>query len=218
MILNRKRLLALPVLLLLLVLPACGKKEEAPPEPLKFVHTVRGKVTYKGKPVPYGVVLFYNHGHAFNPKESTMMPASSAMLDENGRYEISNAAEGPVLVCVAADPDVSLVNFLAPAQMGAGGEGPMPPGPPMAGGSPPGPPMAGGLPPAPPMAGGAPPGPPMAGGMPGQPPPPNVTADKLTVQQKKWLREIHTRFGTPDKSPLTHVVIAGKHNFDIDLK
>ena len=59
------------------------------------------------------------------------------------------------------------------------------------------------------MAGGGPPGPPMAGGVPGVPPPPNPTADKLTAEQKKWLREIHDKFGKPFEERAGLVFIGG---------
>src|SRR5262245_26763885 len=106
---------------LLVLLPACGTPAgEEKPEPIKATGTVRGKVTYKGKPVSYGVVLFYNHGRTFDPRAGTMSSASFALIKKDGSYEMTSAIEGPVLVCVAADPDVPLMSLTSPTQLDGG--------------------------------------------------------------------------------------------------
>jgi len=233
------RLAALLLLALCCLLPACAKKE--PEKQVEFGPKVNGKVTYKGEPVPYGVVLFYAHGKGVEPTTGQMAPAASANLSADGTYEVTNAPVGPVMVCVACDPDADVGSFTAPVgfHMGDGGGG-MGGGPPMAGGGPPmaggGPPMAGGGPPmaggGPPMAGGGPPmaggGPPMAGGGPPQlpkdlprpPKPPNPAVDKLSDAQKKTLKEIHDRFGILGKSTLNHIIPKDGESltYNIELK
>jgi hypothetical protein len=224
------RLIAPALLTALLLLPACAKK---PVEKEEFGQAVSGKVTYKGEPVVYGAVLFYRLGANMNPKTGQMVPAASAMIGSDGTYKIANAPIGPIMVCVATDPDANLHSLIRPATMGGGQMGGPPmgggmPGPPM-GGAQPGPPMGGGPPqggglPGPPMGGGLP-GPPMAGGGPPALPkdagpklPPTPGTDKLTEAQKKTLKEIHEKFGTLGKSQLHYVVREGEQTHNIELK
>src|SRR5947209_7701641 len=89
--------------LTLCLLPACGGRQKV--EKVEHGPRVTGKVTYKGEPVPYGVVLFYRHGIGRDAKAGLMAPAASATLSGDGKYEVDNAPVGPVMVCVATDPD-----------------------------------------------------------------------------------------------------------------
>jgi hypothetical protein len=211
---------------LLCLQPSCEKKVD---QKVEYGPRVSGKVTYKGEPVPYGMVLFYSHGKAVDPKSGQIAPAATARISADGSYEVSNAPVGPVMVCVATDPDVDLVMLTAPSGFGATGGGP-----PMAGGGPPmaggGPPMGGGPPiggSGPPMPGGGPPmagGPPMPGGLPKLPKdvgkPSDPATEKLTDAQKKTLKEIHEKYSKPGKSPLNHAFPAGEASvtYDVALK
>ncbi len=102
---------------LLLSLSACDKNSPAPPAMVKG-QTVRGKVTYKGEPVPYGFVLFYNVGKSLDAKTGTRVPSSTAIINSDGSYEMTGAAVGPVKVAVCTDPDVDMVSLLRPSKIG----------------------------------------------------------------------------------------------------
>jgi hypothetical protein len=217
--------------LALALVPACSKKSADTGPQAVWGQTVRGKVTYKNEPVPYGYVLFFVHGKSFDPKSGKAVPAASAEI-RNGRYEATNVPTGPVTVCVACDPDVNAAELLKPNSAGmgipAGGQGgqPLPPqGGMQGGGGPPKPPNAGGVqggPPLPPHGGmqGGPPMPPLPphGGPVPPMPPPNPDLKNLTDAQKKTLKEIHEKFGSFGKSPLAYVVREGEQTHDINLK
>jgi hypothetical protein len=237
---------------LLISLPACSKHEEDPQEELVRGQTVRGKVRYNGKPVKYGVVLFYNHEKSLDRKTGQFWPSSFAEISSSdGTFEM-DAALGPVMVCVATDPDVDIHSLMRPGGAspgqpggpGAGGRpGGRPNGPPggAPGGLPGGPPggRPGGRPGGPPggRPGGPPGGPP--GGLPGGPPggfpggppgaPPglpgggpaplgNPLTESMSKDEKQMLKDIHARYGTVGKSPLSYVVKEGTQTYNIDLK
>src|SRR5262245_61087417 len=82
----------------LIALPACGDKGKGKPE-LARGQTIRGKVTYNGKPVPYGAVLLFNHGYNVDSKTGKFYPTAFAAIGPDGTYEMTNAAVGPVMVC-----------------------------------------------------------------------------------------------------------------------
>lgn len=207
---------------LLAALPACNKTTEATAPQIGNGEAVRGKVTYKGEPVPYGYVLFYRLGAEMAPQAEggpggpAGAGAPSAFAEiRDGKYEALNVPGGPAFLCVACDPDLDPSTLMRGAAAPMGGPG-MPPPP---GGLPPmGPP---GGPPPPPMGppggpGGPPQGPP--GGLPAPPAPPNPAVEGLTEAQKKMLKEIHDKYGQFGKSPLSIVVHEGEQTFDITLK
>jgi hypothetical protein len=215
---------------LLVLLPgACNSTPtEPPPEPGA---TVRGKVTYQGQPVPYGIVLCYAHGKALKRDTGQFTPSGSGLIGADGSYEIARVPSGPMMVCVATDPEVNLMSFAAPAQLG-GSHGAGPPGkgglpgggPPGKGGRPPqggGPPQAGG----PAKAG----GPPMAGGGPsiGPPPLPKDSkaprplapgAQSLSEEQKRMLKEVHEKYSKVGKSKLTYFVKPRETSVTINIE
>jgi hypothetical protein len=47
---------------------------------------------------------------------------------------------------------------------------------------------------------------------------PNPQAEKLTEAQKKTLKEIHEKYGTVGKSPLSVIVQEGEQTYDIRLE
>jgi hypothetical protein len=205
-------------------LPACAKKDQTPE--LVKGQTVRGKVTYNGRPVPYGLVLFYSYEKSIDPYTGLYQPTGIGEIRADGTYEVSDAAAGPAMVCVAADPDADLGSLTLPAAMlgldqsGAAGGRPTgaiggpPIGPPGGRGGPsirpPGiPPMGPSHGPAKGPVGGPPVGPPIK--------PPNPLADNLSAEDKKMLKEIHAKYGIVGKSPLGYPVREGDQIYDIKL-
>jgi hypothetical protein len=106
----------------LLMLPACSKKDE-----LVFGQKVHGKVTFNNQPVPYGFVLFYAHDKSVIPKTG-IVPVAHAKIGRDGTYDIPNVPAGPMKVCVFTDPDVEPAQVLAPAGSSARPPGPAPGG------------------------------------------------------------------------------------------
>jgi hypothetical protein len=166
-----------------LLLPACSKVKDPQAEMVRG-QTVRGTVTYKGKPVAYGAVLFYNHEKSVDPATGKFWPSAFSTIRADGTYEIADAALGPVLVCVGTDPDVELSSLMRPSVMGGPGIGgaafaggpPLPHHPGFGAGQPlvgDGPPGGVGGPASPPPGGGAPSDPVVASpaGAPGPLPP-----------------------------------------------
>jgi hypothetical protein len=221
---------------IVMLLPACTAKDKTPE--LVRGQTIRGKVTYNGRPVPYGIVLFYNYEKSIDPQTGLYRPMSMGEIKADGTYEVTDAAEGMAMVCVATDPDTDLGSLTLPTAMvgmnqGSLGGGP-PIGPPGPAGIPPGgPPIGPGAGPpigpgaGPPIGpGGGPPlmhtgGPPM--GPPGMPVPPqakprNPAVDKLSADEKRVLKEIHAKYGIVGKSPVGYPVREGDQTFDIKLK
>jgi len=109
-----------PVLLagVIVCVPACAKKPKI--QELERGQSVRGKVTYKGKPIPFGVVLFYSFEKSFDPATRSATPSGIAPINPDGTYEMGNAAAGPVMVCIGTDPDMDLGTMLTPATMMVG--------------------------------------------------------------------------------------------------
>jgi hypothetical protein len=247
------RVACLLCLTALLSAPGCGRRNAPQNDgpPLQYGQKVRGKVTYKGEPVSYGVVLLYSLTRSLNPETRNLVASAFGTINEDGSYTIENAPLGPMMVAVATDPEQHRMAFLQPTAFGP----PIPGGPPGVGGpagppglnGPPHPPGVGGPPgvpgpggpPQPPNAGGPPgihgaalPMPPGSGTSPGKAPgpdrpqgpgfpgstAPNPEAEKLTEAQKKKLKEIHARFGTPGISGLQYVVREGEQTHDIELK
>jgi hypothetical protein len=209
-----RRLAGLLLVALFCLLPACAKKE--PEKKVEFGPKVTGKVTYKGEPVPYGMVLFYtlDSGRTNKFGELAMLPAAMAPLNADGTYEIDAAPVGPIIVCVATDPDTPPQQFIAPSGFGPprpDGGSPVGDAPPL-----PGPPLAGGAP----VAEGGPPAPKDLSKMPAPGKIPNPLTDKMSDSQKQRLREIHDKYGSPGKSTLAHAIPDDQERltYDITLK
>ncbi len=193
----------------LVFLSGCNKEDEQPLTK-SFDGVVRGKVTYKGDPVPYGFVLFYapgkGPGGGGGGASKSITPAAHSMI-KDGKYEIVGAPVGIVMVVVATDPSIDLPQLLQPVELapdkGPGGD-PKAGGPP---GDPKGPPDAKKAPPG--IAPKAPPGVELPG--------PPGTKD-LTAEQKQTLRTIHAEYGSFSKCHLTYAVRPGEQVYDIDLK
>jgi hypothetical protein len=204
-------------------------------------HVVQGKVTYKGEPVPYGFILMYSLGKGLDQKTGALPPTAFGDI-RDGKYRVPNAPAGPVMVCVATDPDVEPFALIRPMVPGGVDPSAGPPGLPAPKATPnksklvipkelpqPGPPPTGGAPggvlkgpPADPDAG-LPGGDPKAGppgGFPGghKGPPRNPIAANLTDAQKDRLREIHAKYGILGKSHLSIVVKDGEQTHDFVLK
>ena len=107
----------------------CGKP---PPPPTHGSgggsETVRGRVTYNGKPVPYGFVLFYSDA-SIDPKTGLFSPIAVGALDEDGAFEMHGIPAGGVEVVVATSPDVDPAAFTEPALPGQDLAGPPAPAP-----------------------------------------------------------------------------------------
>jgi hypothetical protein len=190
---------------LLPILPACSRNEEGEPVP---VNKVSGKITYQGKPVPCGLVVFYSVA-SIHGAQSKVMPSGHGII-KDGTYEVSIAPTGPVKVCVVTDPDTDPFTFLLPTDIGAKG-GPKG-GPPRGPGGPqggPGGPKGGG--PGGPEGG---PGGPQAG-------PPakgfNPMTANLTSEQKMPLRSIHEKYSDFIASTVVYEVKQGDQRFDLVL-
>jgi hypothetical protein len=209
-------------------LPACGKQER-PGDGLVRGQTIRGIVTYQGQPVPYGVVLFYSFQKSTDPRTGLCLPSGVGIIQPDGTYVVEDAAAGPSMVCVAADPDVDLGSLARPAPMGGLGQVGAPTDPP--GGRRPSAPPDGPRPqppagPAKGPSGELPTGPP--GGLRHGPPGrslsdvaaklPNPIADQFTADQKKMLMEVHAKYGAVGKSGIGYPVREGEQTFDIELK
>src|SRR6516165_8650029 len=98
-----------------LCVSACSKQDPAQPQPgdANLSQTVRGKVTYQGKALPYGFVLLYQPEKSLDPKSGTMRALSFASIGKNGDYEIS-APVGHVVFCVVSDPDIPPQEIMTP--------------------------------------------------------------------------------------------------------
>jgi hypothetical protein len=109
--------LALP--LCLLVATGCGGGNENPHAPA----SVTGKVTYKGEPVPAGLVNFI-------PK--TQGPSATGSLSSDGTYSITDAPAGDFTVTVDTEylnPDKKTQAYPGAGKAGAGAtSSPMPGG------------------------------------------------------------------------------------------
>jgi hypothetical protein len=210
--------------------------DEGPPPPAPGPTLVgqklAGRVTYNGKPVPYGFVLFYSPQHrgGAEGKGGQIAPTGVGAINPDGRYEIADAVVGPVIVCVATDPDVPLMSLVGPTAFGAapsgkGGGATGPKGPDAKGG----PAVGKGVPPGakgPPDAKGGPPdakaGPGGKAGVPMMKDQDGKTHNPMTkdlsAEQLTMLKEIHEKYGYPRKSPIHYVVHGGEiPPFNIEL-
>ncbi|MCI0458794.1 MAG: hypothetical protein L0Z62_17685 [Gemmataceae bacterium] len=176
-----------------LALPACSS--EKPEQKLVWGQTVRGQVTHKGEPVPYGFVLFYHPEKGLDPATGKFVPVAFGEIHE-GKYVLENVPAGPMIVCVATDPDMDAGMATRPVDPGGVVEGPP------------------GLPGAPPLAPDTPDDP--AGPPPGKFD--NPLTQNLTAAQKQTLKALHQKYGEFSRSPLAYVITEGEQTFDIDLK
>lgn len=216
----RRAALAGVTLALLSALPSCSQQDGQDKEDLVFGQKVQGKVSYNGKPVPFGYVLFFHPTKSPDPKSGAMTPVAVGQI-QDGRYQ-ADVPTGPMIVCVATDPDVDPMKLLQPAlPVGGDARGRPEGGKPGAEGDPgaaPPPPPGGGAPPLP-GGGGAPPPPP--GGKGGPPPMPgkmfNPAVEKLSAADKAMLREIHSKYGAVGASRIACFIREGEQTFDIIL-
>src|SRR5262249_23624543 len=152
----------------------------------------------------------YHPKNSFDRKTGAFVPISVARIGTGGSYEIRNAPIGPVQVCIATNPDVSLMELHRPtsplaSQVGPSSSGKEPPPP----GRPAPPPPPGGKGTPPPLSR------PGDEGFPGGQLPPGVKlpkdlakargnplVSKLSDEEKQILRDIHDKYGKFGRSPL----------------
>lgn len=196
-----RKALALLALLCLLLSGCSGDNPTDGEPPEVWGQTVSGRVTYNGESLPYGVVLFYDPGKI---EDGKVIPLATAMI-QNGRYVANGLPTGPVVVCVACDPDVSPASLSSPTSVVGGA----PPG---------GPPGGGGAPPPPP--GGLPPGaPPPPGGLPSDMPGATLPGiEKLSDEQKTQLKALHKEYGNFSKAKFSFPIEEGQQTQNLDLK
>lgn len=199
----RRRSLCHPVLFTLLggaliCVSACSRQPPPPPE-AETSGTIRGKVTYDGKPVPYGYVLFYNLEKSFDSKAKGLVATGFGPIAEDGSYQVGGVPLGAMKVCVVTDPDVDPATLFGPRSPGGDVLGP--------GGPPPGGPPGGPASPASHPGGGHGPG-----------VRPNPRVQKLEPEVIQMLRDINTRYGTFAASPLGYFARTGDQTFDLELK
>jgi hypothetical protein len=210
------RALALVVLsAALLSLSACKRKKGSD---LDLSNTVRGKVTYKGEPVRYGVVLLFHPEKSFDQKTGVIMPIAVAPINKDGNYETTKAPSGPIRFAVACDPDVMLFDLMKPSTPGAapGGNVAMQ-GPNKALGGP----NRGLLPPPPPPGSKELEGGPLGPGK-DDPHPGKISFNPMlkdfSDEEKEKLREVHKKFGTFVDTPIMRIIEVGEQTFDLKLE
>lgn len=111
---------------LVIWLGACSSKSKE----LKGSTTIKGKVTYQGKPVPFGFVVLYplmgqmpkKDPENFDPKSiSIPRPLAVIPIGRDGSFQATNLPEGATMVFVTTDPSVSLGDLMsgdaAPAEL-----------------------------------------------------------------------------------------------------
>ena len=115
----RVRLGGLLLVAFCLALSACSNNTPVPvnKKGVSGSETVRGKVTYKGQPVPYGFVLFFNDASR-DRKTGMFTPISGGIIGEDGSYEVVRLPPGGVKITVLTNPDVDPALMLRPAMMG----------------------------------------------------------------------------------------------------
>jgi hypothetical protein len=198
----------------LLAMPACkGQGPQA-----KGSNHLYGKVTFNGAPVPYGFVLVYrlNEGEKdFDPKTSTFKPEASSGINSDGTYDIPDAPQGRIHIVVATDPDVPPHLLMEPTTLMAGMEHKGPgksdnpdadKGPPVINKTP-----RGQKGPPEPKKGPLPPGAKAPQGW------ANPAMEKMTEDQIKTLKTIHSKYGALGRSPLMLEVTQPDTKFDIKL-
>ena len=216
----------LSLLGIVLALPACkGETDQGP----KDRHSASGKVTYDGKPVPYGYVFFFKVESKPQQDGRMMAVASAPILD--GKYEVQGLPIGMLKVCVAADPDVDLPELMqaymsqSPFPMGADpkagkdkgkDDGPKPPDwqekdkkedfkkNPKDKLS-----LKDKLDPK---------GKEIEQPITDPSKPPNPMTIKLTAEEKRMLREMHARYSELGHSTLSYVVHPGANTYDIEME
>jgi hypothetical protein len=113
----------------LAAVPACSRSKTETPEAVTTGNeVVSGKVTYNGRPVGYGFVLFYT-AKSLDPATGMFSPMAVGPIDPEGKYEVHQVPEGPVEIGVATNPDVdfeTLVRPVLPGHVETGG--PLSPG------------------------------------------------------------------------------------------
>jgi hypothetical protein len=186
------------LLSVVLGLAGCSRKETVPTG-----ETVRGKVFYKGQPVTFGAVHFYNQDGF----------VGSGYINPDGSYEVFCVPAGNVQFCVVTDP--ASLDHPAPVGPNAAPVSP-PPLPPER------PPVIE-VPPGWTAVSISPPGAPFdpAAVMlypPGEPVPPGAV--KLpTPAERRTLDEIQQKYGTPFSNfKHTYTVQPGEQTCDIRLK
>jgi hypothetical protein len=198
----------------LLLLPGCSR--QGVPE---GGSTISGQVTYNGKPVSYGFVLFYDMKDGLDPKTATVAPVGMGKIGENGNYEATHVPAGTLMVCVATDPEIPVHELIGPRSLGGALDpkallgGPGAPGADAGGKG--GPPGKGGAvfdpKKAPPAEG--------KGSAPPLPPVMHSDARELTIEQQQMLKNIHAKYGGVGTSPLQYEVKDGiDETYDIRLK
>ena len=191
------------------LIAGCSKNPERDP--------VSGTVTYQGKPVPYGQVVFYGGSR----------PIAVAPIGPDGRFNAPELPDGDLSVAIATTTPVFID---APRGPGPGGSGPAGSGPPGPGGhghgpggSGPGssgPTSAGGPAGTGPWGAGGPgsgdpgSGGPGAAGRPGSARP---SLPPFPPEVKATLEKIQAKYGNPTTSGLAYTKGSGP-TFDIELK
>ncbi len=84
--------------------------------------TVRGSVTYKGKPVTSGLVLFYAEAKA-NANET---PVASAVIQGDGAYVTDLVPKGSVIVAIDPEPLAAISAMVNPTRGPRPKDGPEP--------------------------------------------------------------------------------------------
>jgi hypothetical protein len=189
----RIRLCGFLAALCLMLLSACAKTQPTPPDNKGSGggnETLRGKVTYKGKPVPYGLVAVFT-ATSIDPKTGLFTPTAIGAIGEDGSYEIVRLPAGGAEIAILTSPDVESSEMLHPMMHGedpsTGAVGPP------------------GTPPAPPI--------------PSSPTGPGPTGTwNLTEEQKKDLRAIHHKYGGYGKNNFVCSIVPGEQTFNIELK
>jgi hypothetical protein len=181
---------------------------------------VSGTVTYQGKPVPYGQVVFYGGSR----------PLAAAPIGPDGRFIVPELPDGDLFVAVATTTPVFIGDPGRPGPGGQGGPGGSGPGGPGPGGAGPGSPGPGGPGPTGPGAptGPSPWGPGPGPGSPGPGDPvglggsghPRVAQPSLPPfppEIKAMLEKIQAKYGNPMTSGLAYTK-GSSPTFDIELK
>lgn len=150
--------------------------------------TLRGTVTHRGNPIPYGFVLLFGEG-CLDAATGLVAPTAVGVIRNDGTYQIDNVSVGPVVVAVASDPTADPIWLMRPMLPGESELGfiPLPNGPP--------------LPEATLHEGELPPG----------------TWD-LSEEKKRELKAIHAKYGSYGKGGLSIDVPPGGLVYDIPLE
>jgi hypothetical protein len=91
---------------LIAFLPACSPTHNSTASvSASGAYSVRGKVTYRGTPLPYGFLFFTHSEQGFDPKTGTWVTTSTTRLEPDGSYSVGNLPEGLVFITVFCDPD-----------------------------------------------------------------------------------------------------------------